>query len=321
MTADDAPRIPLLLEAALHLRVWGGRRLETVMGKRLPPDGTYGESWEVHDTARVADGPFAGATIGDLLAAHGPALIGGQSDPREGFPLLAKLLDADQWLSVQVHPDDEQARRMEGDPRGKTEAWVILAAEPDAQLVTGIRPGTTRAALADAARDGTLAALLVYTPVAAGDVLYLAANAVHAIGPGILLYEIQQASDITYRLYDWGRPGLDGTPRPLHIEKAAAVSNLEQVPARTHPATDGPRVTLVQGPYFQTDRLAPGEGGLRVATDGRFHAVTCIGGELACAAGGVSIRLRQGASALVPAGAPAYHLLGDGVVLSSFQRG
>jgi len=221
---------PMLLDPALDLRVWGGRHLETVMGKTLPTAEPYGESWEMHDTSTVVNGALAGRTLGDLLATFGADLIGERNDPRKGIPLLVKLLDANDWLSVQVHPNDAQARELEGEPRGKTEAWYVIAAEPDAKLVIGLLPDATPASMAEAIRDNRLEELLVYANVVAGDVLYIPAGTVHALGPGVLVYEIQQSSDITYRLYDWGRMGLDGKPRALHIDKGIAVSQLGHLP-------------------------------------------------------------------------------------------
>ena len=126
-----------------------------------------------------------------------------------------------------MHPDDAWAQRLEGEPRGKTEAWYVVAAEPGARLVHGVRPGCTRAQLAAAIRDGTLESLLLDVPVTAGDALLLRAGTVHALGPGQLVYELQQTSDRTYRLYDWGRRGLDGRPRPLHVERGLQVARLD----------------------------------------------------------------------------------------------
>jgi mannose-6-phosphate isomerase len=191
---------PLLLNPALHIKVWGGRKLETLLHKALPTGEPYGESWELHDTATVANGVLAGQTLGALLQQWGHDLIGPHNDPTEGFPLLAKFLDAQDWLSVQVHPNDEQARALEGDPRGKTEAWYVLAVDPGSTLVKGIQPGTSQTAMADAIRANHLEPLLVYQAVEPGDVLLNNAGGVHALGPGIVIYEIQQSSDVTYRL-------------------------------------------------------------------------------------------------------------------------
>src|SRR5690606_1721515 len=184
---------------------------------------------------------------------YGTALCGQNNDPVLGMPLLAKFLDAADWLSVQVHPDDAQAQQYDGEPRGKTEAWYVVSAEPGAKLVIGVRPGTPHEEIAQAIRSNTLEELLVYAEVKAGDVLYVAAGTIHALGPGILVYEIQQSSDLTYRLYDWGRMGLDGKPRQLHIEKGIAVSNTSSLPTINHTGGDeSAEVEIVRGPFFVT---------------------------------------------------------------------
>lgn len=310
---------PLLLRPALHTRVWGGRRLAALFGRELPTDEPYGESWELHDSATVANGPLAGRTLGELLADYGQSLTGPDSDPSEGFPLLAKFLDAADWLSVQVHPDDAQARELEGDPRGKTEAWVILAADPGAKLVIGVRPGTTREQMAAAIRENRLETLVVYAEVRPGDVLYIAANTVHALGPGLLIYEIQQSSDVTYRLYDWGRMGLDGRPRQLHIEKGVQVSNLTALPQITR-IPPGDEVIVVEGPYFRTVQHTLNGAPVRLETEGRFHALTCTEGRVSIGHAGDTLELAAGATALVPASVESYTLGGRGRVLRSLQN-
>lgn len=311
---------PLLLNPALHVRVWGGRRLEYTLHKRLPTDDPYGESWELHDTAAVANGPLTGRTLGDLLAEYGHALVGPENDPADGFPLLAKLIDAADWLSVQVHPDDQQARQLEGDPRGKTEAWYILDAQPGARLVIGIRSGTSKEAVGEAIRTNTLERLLVYAPVRAGDVLLLRAGTVHALGPGILVYEIQQSSDVTYRLYDWGRMGLDGKPRELHIDKGVAVAHLATLPQIRRVENDSATTPVVANEFFTT-LLYRLDAAARMVQDtgSRFHALTCIEGSAAVEAGQTRVILNMGDSALVPASVPIYTLTGSGRVLCSYQ--
>lgn len=306
---------PLLLQAALHTRVWGGRKLATVMHKTLPDSQPYGEAWEMHDTAIVTNGAFAGQTVGELVKQFGADLVGVGNNPDEGMPLLVKILDAADWLSVQVHPDDDQAQALEGDPRGKTEAWIVLAADEGAKLVIGVTPGTDRAAMAEAIRAGTLENLLEYAQVQAGDVLYVQANTIHALGPGLLIYEIQQSSDVTYRLYDWNRMGLDGKPRPLHIEKGVQVSNVESLPKITHPEGD----ILVTGTYFTTWRHRLNDETRPLMTDGKFQAITCIEGSVTLTAGEHNITLTTGSTALVPACMGAFYLSGIGSVLRSSQ--
>lgn len=311
---------PLLLDPALHVKVWGGRKLETLMHKTLPTDEPYGESWEMHDTARIANGALAGQTVAEVLGAYGHDLVGVRNDPAEGMPLLAKILDANDWLSIQVHPNDEQAKRLENDPRGKTEAWYVIAAEPGAKLVIGVQPGTTKAQMSAAIRDNTLEDLVVYAEVKPGDLLFVAANTVHALGPGILIYEIQQSSDITYRLYDWGRMDLNGKPRTLHIDKGVEVSRLDSLPTIQHLGEDtSPEVVIVESPYFHTRLHRLNGHTINLNTDGVFHILTCIEGEATVAAHGDEVPLTTGRSILIPAALDAYTLGGRGQVLRSFQ--
>ncbi len=317
MRKSDNTLYPLPLNPALHVKVWGGRRLESALGKRLPTPEPYGESWELHDTAAVAGGPLAGRALGVLLAEYGAALVGPGYDPAGGFPLLAKLIDASEWLSVQVHPDDAQARALEGQPRGKTEAWYILAAEPGARLVIGVQPGTSREQMAQAIRDGALERLLVYADVAAGDAVFIPAGTVHAIGGGILLYEIQQSSDTTYRLYDWGRLDLDGRPRTLHIEKGVQVANLDSLPQLVRTASAaGPVVEIARSAYFAARLYRLAAGSARLDTQGeRFHALTCVSGAARLAWTSGSIALEAGQTVLVPACIGPYRLDGRAQVL------
>lgn len=310
---------PLLLKPALHARVWGGRRLADVLGKQLPTDEPYGESWELHDSAVVVNGPDAGRALSELLAQYGSALIGPDNPPTEGFPLLAKILDAADWLSVQVHPNDAQARTLEGEPRGKTEAWVLLAAEAGAQLVIGVQPGTTREMMAQAIHEHRLEELLVYQPVQPWDVLYIRAGTIHAIGPGLMIYEIQQSSDTTYRLYDWGRMGLDGRARPLHVAKGVQVANVELLPEITR-AVPSDTTPIIAGDFFTTYLHTLTTDPLPLDTGGRrFHALTVTDGTCEVTGGGLTLTATHGQTVLLPAALGAYSLRGAGHVLRSQQ--
>ena len=303
---------PLKLQPMLHKKVWGGRALETRLGKALPSDDPYGESWELHDSCLVLNGDLRGQSLGDLTRRFGAALVGDSYDHAQGFPLLAKFIDARDWLSVQAHPNDSQARALEGESRGKTEAWLVLHAEPGAQLVIGLRPGTTRAQAAQAIQRGALESLLVYAEVRAGDALYIPAGTIHALGPGILIYEIQQSSDTTYRLYDWGRLGLDGQPRQLHIDKGLRVARLDSLPQIQRPGGD----LLVACEYFRAWRHVVAGAALEVATDGKCQALSCIEGSLRLESPGhEALRLELGETALVPACIDMFALRGEGVVL------
>jgi mannose-6-phosphate isomerase len=315
---------PLLMNPSLHTKPWGGRKLETVLGKALPTDEPYGESWELHDTATVANGPLVGQALGNVLRQYGHDLVGAKNDPALGFPLLAKFLDASEWLSIQVHPNDEQARELEGEPRGKSEAWYILAAEPGSQLIVGVQPGTPPGMLVQAIRDNTLERMLVYAQVDVGDVLPVSPGTIHALGPGLLIYEIQQSSDLTYRLYDWGRMGLDGKPRPLHVEKSLAVARLDSLPEIKHTTGNSlPVVDIVQSAYFTTmlHQMNPRNGTqITLDTNGwQFHILTCVEGWVTVEAGDTQLQVNTGQTALIPACLGRYKLSGTGRILRSFQ--
>jgi mannose-6-phosphate isomerase len=226
---------PLTFTPALRDYVWGGRNLESLYGRALPP-GPAAESWEIsgHPVAatRVDNGPLAGRLLPDVLADLGDDLVGtraGWALGRGKFPLLVKLLDAEQRLSVQVHPSDDYALVHENGELGKTEMWYILHARPGAQLILGLRPGVTPDAFRRAVADQTLETCLHHLPVRAGDAVFVPAGTVHAILEGIIAAEVQQNSDMTYRVYDWGRLGADGQPRPLHLEKSLAVIDFQQI--------------------------------------------------------------------------------------------
>jgi mannose-6-phosphate isomerase len=301
---------PFQLTPDFRERVWGGQRLRP----GAPP---IGEAWVVYEHNRVATGPCAGRTLGEV-AAHAPsgeALLGRRAGRQWGarFPLLIKLLDCADWLSVQVHPDDAQAVRLEGPGHfGKTEAWHILEADPGAQIISGVRPGATAEMLAEAIRHGTLPELAQYAAARAGDTILVPAGTIHALGPGLFLYEVQQASDITYRVFDWNRPASDG--RQLHIEKSLAVAN----PAATGqpvplPALDDTgRARLVSCEYF-TLELIGGEAPVALDTAGEsFHALTVIDGAAVVESGGGALALGRLDTAVVPAATGAYRVRPDG---------
>jgi hypothetical protein len=207
--------LPPLLFTPLYRRyIWGGRRFAAAFGRPLPPGDDYAESWELVDRAAdqslVRAGPLAGMSLGRIVRERGSDLFG--HPPPAAFPLLFKFLDANRVLSVQVHPDDERAARLEPPDRGKTEAWYVVAAEPESRIYAGLREGVGREELAAAIRAGTCEAVLHAFEPSPGDCVFIPAGTVHAIGAGLLVAEIQQSSDVTYRLFDWNRTGPDGRP-------------------------------------------------------------------------------------------------------------
>lgn len=257
---------PCLLERKILPKPWGGRALASVLGLQLPADMAVGETWELYDrpdgSSRIRGSEL---TLRDLMRDSQRELLG-KARPGHGgyFPLLVKYLDARQALSVQVHPDDVTARG-DGDS-GKSEAWVVLGAGPDARILRGFKPGVTRAQfVAVASTAGVVELLQSSTPIV-GDCLYLPAGTVHAIGPDVAVFEVQQNSDLTYRLYDWGRD------RQLHVDKALAVAKVEV-------AVDQPSAgsLLVKDPHFHVRRLQV-QDRASLSTEGSFMVVSVIGG-------------------------------------------
>jgi mannose-6-phosphate isomerase len=231
---------PLTFEPNLVPTVWGGDKLARLYGK--PPwDKPVGESWEVSTVpgreSVVANGPLSGQRLDHLCERLGPELLGEAVVARHGteFPLLLKLIDASQDLSVQVHPDALQARHLGGDARSKSEAWLILHTAPGARLVHGVAPGTTREGLAELIDEGRVEEGLRFVEVAPGDIVPVPPGTLHAIGAGVVLLELQESSDTTYRFYDYGRLGLDGRPRQLHVDEALAVVSMRPRPATATP--------------------------------------------------------------------------------------
>ncbi|GIW94311.1 MAG: mannose-6-phosphate isomerase [Pirellulaceae bacterium] len=301
------PLYPLRFEPLFKQYLWGGRRLETVLGKKLGPGEHYAESWEVvdhgQDQSVVANGPLRGKTLGEIRSWSPQALLGRHAD-QDRFPLLFKFLDAQQNLSVQVHPDDQAAARLDPPDRGKTEAWVILDAAPGSRIYAGLRPGCTEPLLRQALAEGRLLEWLHSFQPQKGDCVFIPAGTVHALGAGLLVAEIQQSSDTTFRLYDWDRVGPDGQPRPLHIDQALAVIDFSRgpvEPVRPQPAT---RQTLVSCPYFVLEQWQLHPETVPQVTwggDDRFHILSVIAGELEVDHPYVASPLSLGQTVLVPA--------------------
>jgi len=215
---------PLRFQPIFKERVWGGRNLERLYGKQLPPAVPIGESWEITDrdgdVSQIANGPLAGKTLRWLMQEHGAQLLGEASQATGRFPLLIKILDAQEKLSIQVHPPAAVAKELGGE--AKTELWYIADATPEADLYVGLKKGVTRSQFEQAIKDGTVADCVHRVAVKAGDVMFLPSGRLHAIGAGNVIFEIQQNSDTTYRVFDWNRLGTDGKPRELHVPQSLA---------------------------------------------------------------------------------------------------
>lgn len=264
--------------------LWGGQHLRE-FGKRDLPDAPIGEVWETADLTPIGNGPLAGCTLAEVMRVWEGSLLGERSANSPRFPLLVKLIDANQQLSVQVHPNDAQAATLEGEPWGKTEAWHILKAAPDAEIVLGTKGCRDIETLRQQIAAGRLEHCLNHLPVSAGDTVYIPAGRIHALGKGIVAYEVQQQSDITYRLYDWNRHDAAGKSRELQIDKGLRVATLDREPCVKEAPTVEQcasycRATLIACPYFVLEKLDAGsEGQIEVHSDGAtFGIYTIIGG-------------------------------------------
>jgi mannose-6-phosphate isomerase len=307
---------PLRFERRLLEKVWGGRALERLFGFALAPGKGVGESWEIVDRrgedSVVATGAFRGRTLGELVRERGRELLGRSRPGKDGrFPLLVKYIDALENLSVQVHPDAEAARRLGGGAEPKTEAWYVLDVAPGAVLYAGLAPGVEREEFARVAAGPGVVERLRRLAVRPGDCVFVPGGTVHAIGGGVTILEVQENSDTTYRLWDWGRAG-----RETHVEQAlACVRYGEAEPARpssTAPEAHGERRSLVRCDLFEMELLETRDS-VRVPASDRFqaHAVVAGGGALSVAGRSGTFPLALGDVWLVPAACGA-HVLAAG---------
>lgn len=306
---DLARWTPIELEPQLKPRVWGGQRL-------APTGEPIGESWAIHEENRIVSPAWRGMTLAKLCDRLGEQLLGSLAIARTGtrFPLLIKLLDANDWLSVQVHPDDERARQLEGPEHfGKTEAWHILEAAPDAEIILGLAPGVDEPAFGEAIGAGKTLDVIARRQAQAGDTCFIPAGTVHALGPGLFLYEVQQTSDITYRVYDWDRPATAG--RELHIEQARRCVQVGDQAARClpmPPASVSGESELADCDYFRLEHVELTESMVERDTGGRsFHAITVIDGWLRVETSGGEHNMRAYDSAIVPAAAGRYWITAE----------
>lgn len=304
----------LKLRPACKDYIWGGDRLKT--NYHIPYDGErLAESWMLSchpdGPSVVENGPFAGRTLADYLAAH-PDATGTGCAGFNQFPILIKLIDAKENLSVQVHPSDHYAQAHEGQ-YGKTEMWVVIDCEPDACLYYGFRRPVSREEFAQRIQDNTLLEVLNAVPVHKGDVFFIPAGTLHAIGKGIVIAEVQQNSNVTYRVYDYGRIGADGKPRALHISQALEVTDLNP------PAKQAFGTHLASCPYFTVDRMA---GNFTDACgDGSFTSLLVLEGSGLIQSGADIMPLKKGDSIFLPAGAAPYAVRGKNLTLLRTRTG
>ena len=305
---------PIVFQPFYMERVWGGRSLETVFHRSLPGDQPFGESWELVDRpevcSQVASGSLAGKSLEDLWNHHRDSIFGEAYSGFEGpFPILVKILDARDRLSIQVHPPAEKAEALGGEP--KTEMWYVARADPDAKLYIGLKKGTTKETFRAAIDKGTTEEAVHVLKPKAGDHILIQSGRLHAIGAGLLLFEIQQNSDTTYRVFDWNRPGLDGKPRDLHIDESMQCIDFSDM----EPEFDKRNgECLATCPWFHVEELSISNGDTRAANDGdRFSHIIVVNGRIRCG----SSEFREGDSFLMPVGSPGLRAESDASVLRS----
>lgn len=294
-------------------RVWGARNLERLYAKPLPPSVPIGESWEITDrpgdVSVIANGPLAGRDLRWIMENHPGELLGDAKPLNGRFPLLIKILDAQDTLSLQVHPPASKASELKGEP--KTEMWFITESQPDAALFVGLKRGVTRADFERKIGDGTVAECFHRHNVTAGDAMFLPSGRVHAIGAGNVIFEIQQNSDTTYRVFDWNRVGLDGNPRELHIPQSLASIDFDDF----EPALESRRSTA-QGPasvrpvadcaLFRVEQTELAGGSTIELAPQTMHILGVVTGEIAVKSGGEIVELKAGEFCMVPASVVAH---------------
>jgi mannose-6-phosphate isomerase len=299
---------PLVFRPIFKERVWGGRNLERLFGKALPPGVPIGESWEITDRPEgvsvVVNGPLAGKDLRWLMEHAAEPLLGRPVPEGARFPWLIKLLDAEQALSLQVHPPVAVAARLGAEP--KTEMWYIADARPGAELFVGLRRQVDREVLERRVREGTVAECFHRIPVKEGDAMFLPSGRVHALGAGLVIFEVQQNSDTTYRVFDWNRMGLDGRPRELHVVQSLASIDFNDVEPGLIASTwapEGPWLwrSLVHDPLFEIDVWRSEGTADRSLAGGRMRVLAVVQGTLRISGHGETLEVGRGGFCLLAA--------------------
>ncbi|WP_243356086.1 mannose-6-phosphate isomerase, class I [Bacillus litorisediminis] len=313
---------PIFLKPVFQERIWGGQKLKTQFHYDIPYEQT-GEAWVIsahpNGPSEITNGPLSGKTLKDAWEQHGE-LFNKDEGNEEEYPLLVKILDANDDLSVQVHPDDQYAREVEGQPYGKTECWYVLSAEPEAKLVLGHNAGS-REELEQMMDNGKWDQLLKYEHVKAGDFIYVPSGTIHAIGKGIVILETQQSSDITYRVYDYDRTDAKGQKRELHLDKAKEVTTVPHQPAVTEQKEEVlegiTKKTLVKEKYFTVDHWTL-QGKTSFPLEQDFLQVSVIQGSGEITVDGKTIPIEKGSHFILPFGISQYDLSGKAEFIVSW---
>ena len=299
---------PLTFDPIFKERIWGGRNLETLYGKPLPPGLRVGETWEISDRpgdeSVIASGPSRGRTLRWLMEQSPVALLGPGHPAPARFPLLIKIIDARDTLSLQVHPPAAVAARLGGEP--KTEMWYVARAEPGAELFAGLKKGVSRAEFERKLASQTVAECFHRIPVKAGDAMFLPSGRVHALGAGTVIFEIQQNSDTTYRVFDWNRVDRGGKARELHVPQSLASIDFEDfepalLPRTALSAQPGTVRPLARDPLFEVSLRQWAGGGQLVLPAGRMRIFGVVEGALRVEGAGEAVEIGAGRFCLIPA--------------------
>ncbi|MCG2611223.1 class I mannose-6-phosphate isomerase [Flavobacterium sp. SM15] len=315
---------PLVFEPILKDRIWGGTKLKTLLNKEIPST-TTGESWEIttvpNDVSSIANGSFKGVTLNELIAKYPSEVLGNKVYKRFGaeFPLLFKFIDAKEDLSIQLHPNDELAKKRHNS-FGKTEMWYVMQADEQSRIIVGFNEESSSDEYLIHLENRTLSKILKEIPVKKGDVFFLETGTIHAIGAGILLAEIQQTSDITYRIYDWDRVDANGNSRELHVDLALEAINYKVVQAqRQYSTTNNQSNNVVNCEYFTTN-IIPLDGNMKVVNaNDSFMVYMCTEGEVMFVIDSDrSYSFRKGDTVLLPASVTDFKLVGKATLLEIF---
>lgn len=316
---------PIFLEPEFKDYIWGGQKLKNVFNKKVKNEECTAESWEIstneNGESYVRNGKYEGKTLTEVFnnTEDREYIFGSKCKYLDIFPLLIKFIDANNSLSVQVHPDDKYAMENEH-CNGKTEMWYILDCEPGAQIICGLKKGITKENLQEAITSDKISECLNYVDVKKGDSIYIPSGTIHALLGKTLVAEVQQNSNITYRVYDWGRVGKDGKPRELHVKKALEVINLDREPQIRNVASDEGKVNIVQSEYFVANKINVNKEFYEKVSGESFVAFNVVEGSGKLVINQNEYELKKGDSFIIPACAKEYRVFGSIELLQSYIK-
>ena len=314
---------PIFLEPEFKDYIWGGQKLKNIFNKSVKNEECTAESWEVstneNGESTIKNGIYVGKTLTELFNNKSvrKEIFGTKCENLEEFPILIKFIDANQSLSVQVHPNNEYAKENENS-YGKSEMWYILDCDPGAQIICGVKPGVTKEILESSINSDKIAEILNYIDVKKGDAIYIPSGTIHALLGKTLVAEVQQNSNITYRVYDWGRVGKDGKPRELHIKKALDVIDIQKYSQINKINNEDQKVNIVKSEFFTTNKINIKDRFQENVSNESFIALNVVEGIGILKVSGNIYNVKKGDSFIIPASAKSYELEGNIELLESY---